>query len=120
MGTIAEVEENVKAGENIYEMTEERLAKYSEKLNSSLDKLCTGCSYCKGCPKDIAIPKMMDAYNMYILRKDDKAITGRLKGHWSVKPEQAAECIACGKCERQCTQHLPIIERLKHIAAING
>jgi uncharacterized protein len=120
MGSIAEVEENVKAGESLYEMTEERLAKYTEKLNSSLDKLCTGCSYCKGCPKDIAIPKMMDAYNQYILKKDEKAIAGRLKGHWSVPVEQAAECIACGKCERQCTQKLPIIDRLKHIAAING
>ena len=30
--------------------------------------------------------------------------------------KKAAECIACGKCERACTQHLPIIERLKEIA----
>jgi predicted aldo/keto reductase-like oxidoreductase len=28
----------------------------------------------------------------------------------------SAECIKCGKCEEECTQHLPIIDRLKQIA----
>jgi predicted aldo/keto reductase-like oxidoreductase len=118
MGSIAEVEENVKAGESFGEMTEARIETLSNKLNSSLDKLCTGCSYCTGCPKDIDIPKLMDAYNMYILKKDNKEITNRLKWHWSLEPSVAATCIACGKCEKKCTQHLPIIERLKEIASL--
>ena len=28
----------------------------------------------------------------------------------------AAECVKCGKCQEECTQHLPIIDRLKQIA----
>jgi uncharacterized protein len=116
MGTIEEVEENIKAGDNFGEMTDVKIAAMAEVLNSSLDKLCTGCSYCKGCPKDIQIPKFMDAYNMYILKNEDKAIKGRLKGHWSLDHKVAADCIACGLCEKQCTQHLLIIERLKYIA----
>ncbi len=28
----------------------------------------------------------------------------------------AADCIQCGKCQGECTQHLPIINRLKEIA----
>ena len=28
---------------------------------------------------------------------------------------KAKECISCGKCEVECTQHLPIIDRLKEI-----
>ncbi|MBZ4647670.1 MAG: aldo/keto reductase [Clostridia bacterium] len=118
MGTIEEVEENVKAGENFGEMTEEKLNKMAKMLNESLDALCTGCQYCKGCPKDIEIPKYMDAYNMYILNKENTAISDRLKWHWGMNKEKAAECIECGKCEAQCTQHLPIIERLKYIANI--
>jgi predicted aldo/keto reductase-like oxidoreductase len=118
MGSIEEVEENVKAGENFGEMTDAKLEKLSSKLSSSLDKLCTGCSYCDGCPKDIDIPKFMDAYNMYILKNKDLEITNRLKYHWSVDPKLAEACIACGKCERQCTQHLPIIERLKYITNV--
>jgi uncharacterized protein len=116
MGTIAEVEENIKAGENFGIMTEEKLARMSSMLNSTLDALCTGCQYCKGCPKNIDIPKFMDSYNMYVLKGKDEEITNRLKYHWGVDSKRAAECIACGKCEKLCTQHLPIIERLKYIA----
>jgi predicted aldo/keto reductase-like oxidoreductase len=115
MGSIAEVEENIKAGENFGIMTDEKLAKMSSMLNSSLDTLCTGCQYCKGCPKNIDIPKFMDAYNMYVLNGKPQAITDRLKNHWGVDSKRAAECISCGNCEKLCTQHLPIIERLKYI-----
>ena len=118
MGTIEEVEENVKAGEKFSIMTDEKLEDMSAKLHQSLDALCTGCQYCEGCPKDIDIAKFMDAYNMYILKKKDKAVSGRLKGHWGVDHKTAEECIACGKCEELCTQHLPIIERLEYISNI--
>jgi predicted aldo/keto reductase-like oxidoreductase len=118
MGSIGEVEENVKAGEGFGEMTEAKLENLSKRLNSSLDKLCTGCQYCVGCPKDIDIPKFMDAYNMYILKKESKEIGSRLRNHWSLNAEDAAKCIACGKCERKCTQHLPIIERLKYTSSL--
>jgi len=30
---------------------------------------------------------------------------------------RAKECIECGQCEEACTQHLPIMERLKEIAS---
>ncbi len=118
MGTIEEVEENVKAGENFGVMTDERLNKMEGHLNESLDSLCTGCQYCKGCPVDIDIPKYMDAFNMSIIAKSDESIINRLKWHWGMDNEGAAKCIECGKCEKLCTQHLPIIERLKYISKI--
>ena len=80
--------------------------------------MCTGCSYCNGCPKGIEIPKFMDAYNYKLLTGDAARIEKHLGGYWDLKKEQAKECIACGKCERACTQHLPIIERLREIAAL--
>jgi ferredoxin len=35
-----------------------------------------------------------------------------------VSPEATAEtCTQCGQCEKACTQHLPIMERMKEMAA---
>ncbi len=122
IGSFEELEENIKAGENYGKMTPEKLEKMAIMLNQSLDSLCTGCSYCKGCPQDIEIPKLMDAYNMYLLKKDKKEIIDRLQWHWGMDKnysiEKASICIECGRCEKLCTQHLPIIERLSYIASL--
>ncbi|HWR24091.1 MAG TPA: aldo/keto reductase [Feifaniaceae bacterium] len=77
--------------------------------------LCTGCGYCDSCPVQIPIPKFMDAYNQKLLTGRDPA--ARLQNHWALKPDIAADCIACGQCEGLCTQHLPIIGRLREIQA---
>lgn len=88
-------------------------------LTQELDALCTGCSYCDECPVDIAIPKLMDAYNEYVLTGgDSEAVKERLKVQWSMDNSTAARCVACGKCEKLCTQKLPIIDRLKQIACM--
>jgi predicted aldo/keto reductase-like oxidoreductase len=66
---------------------------------------------------EIPIPQYMDAYNQKILNKNaDDAIGDRLKWHWSLDRAGAADCIACGACEKECTQHIDIINRLKEIA----
>jgi predicted aldo/keto reductase-like oxidoreductase len=62
----------------------------------------------------------MDVYNQGILEGNDQAMRDRLKWHWSMAPEIAADCLQCGACEQACTQHLPIIERLSAIAALAG
>lgn len=118
MSSKKEVDENVKAGENLELMTSKKLEEMKKYLNKSLDMLCTGCGYCTGCPVDIPIPKFMDAYNMYILKQDDDSIKERLKWHWGLPIEMAKKCIACGLCESKCTQHLPIIDRLKAIGKV--
>ena len=60
----------------------------------------------------------MEAWNHKRLRGRDTAVTERLAWHWSVGPEEAAKCTACGQCEEACTQHLPIIARMEEIAAM--
>lgn len=116
--TKAHVDDAVKAVENLsVEPAKAIVARYDAK-GPALNDLCTGCGYCKGCPMDIPIPKFMDAYNQKILSGKEDRLASRLDGHWSLSPKQAGVCIQCGNCESQCTQHLPIIERLKEIAAL--
>jgi ferredoxin len=59
----------------------------------------------------------MDAYNQMLLKGEgDDPIGNRLKWHWGIDRSVAGKCVACGKCEKACTQHIKIIERLKEIA----
>ncbi len=80
--------------------------------------LCTGCRYCDECPEQVPIPELMDAYNFKQLYGKDERVLSRLKWHWNVPPDLAAKCIECGQCEDACTQHLPIVERLREIAGM--
>jgi predicted aldo/keto reductase-like oxidoreductase len=117
--SIAEVEENVLAAEGLEPTSADYLDEMASHLTTELNSLCTTCAYCDSCPEEIPIPKLLDSYNMYILSGgDDKEILNRAKNHWSIPTELAAKCTACGQCETLCTQKLPIIERLAHIANI--
>ncbi len=112
------VDDAVKAVEGLKEYkSSEIVAQYVDK-GMSFNNLCTGCDYCKGCPVNISIPKFMDSYNEKILGGNDFEVKDRILYHWGVKIEDASKCIACKMCEKQCTQHPPIIERLKEIAKI--
>jgi hypothetical protein len=86
-------------------------------LSNAFQELCTGCQYFDHCPEGIPVPKLMDSFNHWKLR-GQPAAAERLKWHWSLKPAEAARCTACGRCEEACTQHLPIIERLRQIAQL--
>ncbi len=77
-------------------------------------QLCTGCGYCKDCPEGIPVPRLMDTFN-YVTMRQEAQVWGRLKYHWGVDPVDAVidSCIDCGQCEQECTQQLPIRERMR-------
>ena len=79
--------------------------------------MCTCCRYCDDCPRGVPVPKLMEAYNHYMLSGDSKAILSRLSGHWGIRAddERLRACVECGRCEELCTQKLPIRERLRKI-----
>jgi len=86
------------------------------RLSPAFLELCTGCMYCEPCPHGVPVSKLMEAYNHRRLYGTRKALEERLKWHWSLPVSAAGGCTECGQCEEDCTQHLPIIERLKEIA----
>lgn len=113
-----QVDQAVAAAEGFRGYPASHIEAVKGQIASAFDGFCTMCGYCAGCPVDVAITKYMDSYNYSILGEGDAGITDRLKWHWGMAPDDAAACIDCGECEAKCTQHLPIRERLRHIAGL--
>ena len=103
-------------------MTEADLARIRSQLGENMNEVCTGCGYCKGCPQNIPVAAYMQVYNDKVMfNRDDEAMCKSIDGNhnWGIlviREAEAAECTECGQCEEACTQHLPIMARLKDIA----
>jgi predicted aldo/keto reductase-like oxidoreductase len=115
--TLNEVKEALRAVEGFAPVPAAAIARMKKKLGAAFADLCTGCQYCDNCPEGIPIPRLMEAYNHKKLYGTDKALLERLSWHWDLKPEEAGKCTGCGQCEKLCTQHLPIVERMADIAS---
>lgn len=115
--TAEEIQEAVAAVDNFKDYAQKTVSEIKETAGDIFSGLCTGCQYCDNCPEGIQIPMFMDAYNYKLLYKSDKQLSDRLKWHWNLPRDIAARCTECGLCEELCTQHLPIIERLREIAS---
>lgn len=82
---------------------------------------CTDCKYCVPvCPKKIGIPGLFSTANDNTMfgtegempvnmRKYRMRIAGKGK---------ASDCVACGRCEAQCPQHIHIIEHMAKIGEL--
>ncbi len=117
---LQEVDDALKAVSGYRAISSEQIEAMKEKAGRSFEGICTGCQYCDDCPEGIPIPQLMDAYNHKILYGDEAQIVERLKEHWGIPQDVALRCAECGNCESACTQHLPIIDRLKEVARAKG
>ena len=83
-------------------------------INARLKVGCTGCGYCMPCPQGVDIPGAFRAYN---LMATENRMAGFHEYVQAVSLRRQApfpsQCVGCGKCERHCPQHLPIIRTLK-------
>ena len=115
--SVEEIDQAVAVTEKFVPVSQEQHKTIEKNILEGFEGFCTGCGYCLPCPSGLQIPRLMDAYNMRILQGSDaKHITDRLKWHWDMTSESASDCTGCGRCEQACTQHLPIIERIREIA----
>ncbi len=117
---LGEVREALQAVDRFRPLDPARFDQIREAIGDAFLELCTGCLYCDDCPEGIPIPKLMDAYNQLRLSGREQAARDRLKWHWSLAPSEAERCSECRQCEDACTQHLPIVDRLKVIAGLAG
>ncbi len=118
MSTLEQTVENIEIFKDFKPMTEQEsktIDKAIEVINSTNQIPCTDCKYCvEGCPKSIDIPYIFKLANSNRRTPGDglmRMLIGELP-----KESTADSCIACGKCEMVCPQHIPIIENLKEVA----
>ncbi len=117
------IETACRAADNSTAFSDGDIEQIKRHISKNMDSLCTGCGYCLGlCPVDIPIPNYMQFYNEKLLAdrtaEQMKEQLDRTR-KWGILVERAAdacECVECGRCENACTQHLPIISRLKQIS----
>lgn len=121
MSDEAQMEDNISYMRNFRPLEEEEIEiikRATVIIKDSIAIPCTACRYCVDeCPKRIAIPDYFAIYNnlkQFGARQGMVAMT--YYGNLTQTHGKASACMQCGKCEKQCPQHLPIREYLKNVA----
>lgn len=96
------------------------LARAAGEIRSSVIIPCTGCRYCVDhCPRHIAIPEYFSIYNNWKRNEGEHtAETVVYYANLARSHGRASECIACGRCERACPQHLPIPTWMREVSGV--
>ncbi len=119
MNSVEMVKENCRIADSVTpgEFTEadrELIRKVRALIAEKTRVPCTGCRYCMPCPKGVAIPDIFRCYNeMYTESKKDGRHEYLQTVALTKEPSFASQCVACGKCEKHCPQHIHVIEKLK-------
>lgn len=96
---------------------EAMLQKVVQAINAKMKVGCTGCAYCMPCPKNVDIPGTFAAYNRRYSEGKRAALVEYFMCTAMRRTSSAASnCIACGKCEKHCPQHIEIRRELKNAA----
>ena len=116
MNEQAQLDDNLKTMSDFVPLTEaenELMYKVAAIYNKSGAVPCTGCRYCMPCPMGVDIPRIFSIYNYY------KNLGFRIpfdNGYASLTAkEKASSCVDCGKCEKECPQHIKIPELMREI-----
>ena len=119
MSTEDQMEDNLNTFSDFAPLSEaeqDTLQKIVRRMNDLPLIGCTACRYCtEGCPMGISIPDIFSAVNTRRRFPTDMR-PQFFYNNLTSKTGRASECIACGKCEGVCPQHLPIITLFKEAA----
>ncbi len=78
---------------------------------------CMYCGHCAPCPKGIDVAFVTKFLN---LAKAQGSVPETVREHYGTLTHKAAECVACGACEKRCPFGVPIVENMKQAAEVFG
>jgi predicted aldo/keto reductase-like oxidoreductase len=120
MRSVEEVEENVRAVEEVTGPSAERARELKERFEKLSESYCTLCRYCEPCPAGIRMPWLVFAVDRF--RLGDKTEAFNFFRHYEslgyFSAARASDCTECGECEKRCTQRLPVVERIRAAARL--
>ncbi|MEN8209241.1 MAG: aldo/keto reductase [Candidatus Fermentibacteria bacterium] len=116
MSTMEQLQQNITSAcdSSIGSMTEyeeEILIKVRGEYRKKAPIPCTDCRYCMPCPEDVAIPSIFSYFNLSEMYEAPD--TARTYYNFLGEQKWASECTECGKCMKNCPQHIDIITSLK-------
>jgi len=119
MSSISQVKENIKLANNgkpnSLSLKELSLIDQVKKTYKRMLKIdCTGCAYCMPCENGVNIPLNFSLYNDTFMFKDAE-INGLIYNEMLSPEQKASNCLECGECEKQCPQHIMIMDELKTV-----
>jgi len=119
MGTLSEVEDNIKTFGNFKPLSAQEHEYIKEAvniINSAPTIPCTDCNYClPHCPVKIHISHALQIYNNYIIHQNSDSLA-HLNYMMGLIGSQPQDCIKCAKCEKVCPQGIEISNYLETIS----
>jgi len=120
MSTLEQVRQNIESAcrSGIGSVTEEDLqllARARDKYQELSPVPCTKCGYCMPCPNGVDIPVNLELLNHATVFQGSSA--GLCRNLYCSLPEsqRASACVACGECEENCPQQIPIGETMARV-----
>lgn len=113
MGSLSELEQNVKLVREFVPMDEAEMERWFHQAPELGLEICRLCNKCLPCPAEIDIAGALRAGHL-----DDQfwyGTQGLAKAYYQKLPVKADACINCGDCEPRCPYNIPIRWQLKNI-----
>ncbi|MBR6089853.1 MAG: aldo/keto reductase [Anaerolineaceae bacterium] len=118
MSNLDQMKENIKTFETEEPLNETENAALTEIAEGMKNALpCTSCRYCcAGCPMELDIPMLINAYNDARLHTTSFTVSMMLDTLPREKLPSA--CIGCGQCAQICPQKIDIPKAMKDFAEL--